>query len=90
MPGDSFSTYVCDTIQAAAPWLELRTSESVSPYTGPLKGMPGTLETLCLTKPQSLLFFIARSCGISLPGTGTLGWRAWCEVGSLHPQGKFP
>ena len=35
---------------------------------------------------QSPLFFAARSCGPSLPGTGTLGWGAWCGVGLLAPK----
>ena len=39
-----------------------------------------------LSLPQSLLVFAARSTGAYLPGTGTLGWRAWCGAGTPHSQ----
>ena len=45
-----------------APALELRASESeLNPYVGPLRGMPETPETLCLTQPQLSLAFTTRN-----------------------------
>lgn len=37
---------------------------------------PGT-PALCLTEPQSPLFFTASSCGDFSTGTETLGWGTW-------------
>ena len=43
-------------------WSSEQVSPSeVTPCAGPLKGVPGTLEALCLTQPQSPLIFTARS-----------------------------
>lgn len=61
-------------------------SEWVSPsksMCGLLRGMPGTLEALCLTEPQSLLVFPARSYGGFSSWHWNLGLDAWC--GAVAP-----
>ena len=42
-----------------------------------------------LPPTQSLLFSAARTCGDLFPGTGILGWWAWCGSGTPH-SGDIP
>ena len=65
-------------------------SEWESPCTGPLSGMPGDPEALCLTQPQSQLFFTTRNYGDFSNWHWILGWGAYCVPKTLRSSGRPP
>ena len=76
-------------------WCLSSCSPSVAAQMGmsPTKSVPFKRNCLGHLKPSVSLshsahwFLQPEDMGTSLPGTGTLGWRAWCGDATLAPQG---
>ena len=68
------------------PALELRASESKQIHAGSLRGMPGTLEALHLTRHNLSWFLHPESMGTSLPDTETQGLGPGVGLALITPQ----
>ena len=80
------------------PCMSLVTSPWRSEGVSPSKSVCRPFKRNCLGFPKLQAFLSLNSCwflqpdhmGTSLPGTGTLGWGAWCGAGTLCSSGRTP